>query len=414
MNDLLGDDAFPVLTALTQMQTGIQPDTDGFTELQRNVFLLVSGKTEKQDDGTNVLPLGDKPAPVHAEQDCQSFTSVEHEPDSNAEHEVNPQGPEDTGTGRQEERETSGQARETSAGQEETTAGETSRETIAGSGSPCHAVTGGESIGGTSGQSLISPEFQGDKGVKVSYSAKVTETAPVVPTLSSADNREKRKAVDDAVAVGKIGVQGEGTGGQRCEDSGGFGSLQGTGCLSGNMVPGTASRAGVSPAAAQAAPSAAAILSAENREDKKAADAAGKAGCPSGNMVPGKPDYSLQGTVAAPGSTMTGLGESLSCEELQREQEIQEMAERLVLTYGLAHNNVCIEKVASDIREYGAARVEQAFGDASESDNRGGLSVRYYRTILKNQLSGGGYLQSGQTEYGKPVQQKVLYDEGIV
>ena len=86
----------------------------------------------------------------------------------------------------------------------------------------------------------------------------------------------------------------------------------------------------------------------------------------------------------AAASAFTGLGESITEDEMQKEQRIQEEADQLVKTYGLAYNNKILSAVAQDIRENGLGKVVKAFEDAVASDHRGGISLKYYRVCLAN------------------------------
>ena len=77
-----------------------------------------------------------------------------------------------------------------------------------------------------------------------------------------------------------------------------------------------------------------------------------------------------------------GLGESITEDEMQQEQRIQEETDQLVKTYGLAYNSKILSAVAQDIRENGLEKVVKAFEDAVASDHRGGISLKYYRFFL--------------------------------
>ena len=91
------------------------------------------------------------------------------------------------------------------------------------------------------------------------------------------------------------------------------------------------------------------------------------------------------------------LGDEISTEELEREQEVQETAERYVRKYGMAYNARTLEAVASDIRDKGAETVRAALDKAADSDHRGGISVNYYRAILNGT---GGHGRGGRDSPG--------------
>ena len=65
-------------------------------------------------------------------------------------------------------------------------------------------------------------------------------------------------------------------------------------------------------------------------------------------------------------------------EEIAAHQE----AERLIKRFGLPNTETALTAILDDIAEHGMPAVEQALHDASLSDARGGLSIRFYRTKL--------------------------------
>lgn len=61
---------------------------------------------------------------------------------------------------------------------------------------------------------------------------------------------------------------------------------------------------------------------------------------------------------------------------------VHQEAERLIKLFGLPHTETALTAILDDIDEHGLSVVEQALHDASLSDSRGGLSIRFYRTKL--------------------------------
>lgn len=61
---------------------------------------------------------------------------------------------------------------------------------------------------------------------------------------------------------------------------------------------------------------------------------------------------------------------------------VHQEAERLIKRFGLPHTETALTAILDDIAEHGLTVVEQALHDASLSDSRGGLSIRFYRTKL--------------------------------
>ena len=100
---------------------------------------------------------------------------------------------------------------------------------------------------------------------------------------------------------------------------------------------------------------------------------------------------------SSPTPAVGHLGDEISTEEMEREQEVQETAERYVRKYGMSYNARTLEAVASDIRDKGAETVRAALDKAADSDHRGGISVNYYRAILNGT---GGHGRGGRDSPG--------------
>lgn len=94
-------------------------------------------------------------------------------------------------------------------------------------------------------------------------------------------------------------------------------------------------------------------------------------------------------TTTAAASTPV-LGESYTSAELIAEQTVQACADQLVRSYGLAYTPRNLDELSKDIRQHGEAKVRAAFEAAADSDHRGGMSLKYYRTFLSNGNGGHG------------------------
>ena len=68
--------------------------------------------------------------------------------------------------------------------------------------------------------------------------------------------------------------------------------------------------------------------------------------------------------------------------DLTEEIAMHAEAERLIKRFGLPNTETALTALLDDIAEHGLGTVEQALHDASLSDSRGGLSIRFYRTKL--------------------------------
>lgn len=71
--------------------------------------------------------------------------------------------------------------------------------------------------------------------------------------------------------------------------------------------------------------------------------------------------------------------------DLSAELEANRQAQALICRYGLADTEATFCALMEDIGTRGIDAVRAALEDAARSDNRGGISVRYYRAILANQ-----------------------------
>ena len=102
---------------------------------------------------------------------------------------------------------------------------------------------------------------------------------------------------------------------------------------------------------------------------------------------------------AAPSAAACPDGDDGS--ELTELIENQRRAERLMSRFGLTDNEVTLEALLEDAERTSWQSLEEALKKASESDNRGGISVRFYRAILNGS---GGRQQAGSDPYaGVPV-----------
>lgn len=102
-------------------------------------------------------------------------------------------------------------------------------------------------------------------------------------------------------------------------------------------------------------------------------------------------DDSIKAITFAPASTASsssGLDGLYSDQEIEEARMISDQAETLAKKYGIAINSRTLDAIEDDIRANGAEAVEAALITASESDNRGGISIRYYRAILNNKKQG--------------------------
>ena len=80
----------------------------------------------------------------------------------------------------------------------------------------------------------------------------------------------------------------------------------------------------------------------------------------------------------------SGLGDTYTDDELLEEQDVQQTAEMYVRQYGLTYNSRTLDAITSDIRTHGKEVVKDALDRASDSDRRGGISLKYYRACLAN------------------------------
>lgn len=92
------------------------------------------------------------------------------------------------------------------------------------------------------------------------------------------------------------------------------------------------------------------------------------------------------------------LGDEISPEEIEQEQAVQDQAEQYVRAYRLPINSRTLDAVASDIREKGADAVRAALDAATDSDTKGGISLRFYRACLN-----GGHGRRGRDAPGDMV-----------
>ena len=85
---------------------------------------------------------------------------------------------------------------------------------------------------------------------------------------------------------------------------------------------------------------------------------------------------------ASPTPAAGHLGDEITDEELEKEREMQDTAERYVLAYNLPYNDRTLDAVVSDIRTKGADAVRAALDAATDADTKGGISLAFYRAIL--------------------------------
>ena len=85
-------------------------------------------------------------------------------------------------------------------------------------------------------------------------------------------------------------------------------------------------------------------------------------------------------TAAAPDASVTGFDGA----DLSAEMEANRQAQAFIRRYGLADTEATLAALMEDIGARGLDAVRAALDDAAASDNRGGISVRYYRAILAN------------------------------
>lgn len=94
------------------------------------------------------------------------------------------------------------------------------------------------------------------------------------------------------------------------------------------------------------------------------------------------------GTTAASSSSASQPPENIfgfDGRDLSAEMEASRTAQALIRRYGLADTEATFAALMEDIGTRGLDAVRSALEDAAASDNRGGISVRYYRAILANQ-----------------------------
>lgn len=85
-------------------------------------------------------------------------------------------------------------------------------------------------------------------------------------------------------------------------------------------------------------------------------------------------------TASAPDAPVTGFDGA----DLSAEMEANRQAQAFIRRYGLADTEATLAALMEDIGARGLDAVRDALDDAAASDNRGGISVRYYRAILAN------------------------------
>lgn len=74
--------------------------------------------------------------------------------------------------------------------------------------------------------------------------------------------------------------------------------------------------------------------------------------------------------------------------EMAEERETQQTAEEYVKAYRLPYNSRTMDIITGDIRAHGAGTVKAALDAATETDKKGGISVRYYQACLERIRSG--------------------------
>lgn len=75
---------------------------------------------------------------------------------------------------------------------------------------------------------------------------------------------------------------------------------------------------------------------------------------------------------------------SIDGADLTHEIEQNRHAQQLIRRYGLPDSEATLCALIDDFDRHGAQTVEKALEDAALSDNRGGMSIAYYRAVLKN------------------------------
>lgn len=93
-------------------------------------------------------------------------------------------------------------------------------------------------------------------------------------------------------------------------------------------------------------------------------------------------DRTQQATPTAPATEAPVTG--FDGVDLSAEIEANRQAQAFIRRYGLADTEVTLAALMEDIGTRGLDAVRSALEDAAASDNRGGISVRYYRAILAN------------------------------
>lgn len=83
-------------------------------------------------------------------------------------------------------------------------------------------------------------------------------------------------------------------------------------------------------------------------------------------------------TATATAEPVTAFDGSDMTEIIAQRREV----EQLIRRYRLADNEATLDALLDDVDRYGMDGVKQALQNASNSDSRGGLSVKYYRTFL--------------------------------
>lgn len=102
-----------------------------------------------------------------------------------------------------------------------------------------------------------------------------------------------------------------------------------------------------------------------------------------------------------------GLCDGLTGTDLTHEIEQSRHAQALIRRYGLPDSEATLCALIDDFAQHGVQTVEKALAGAALSDRRGGMSIAYYRAVLKNAgkpwpAAGEEQGQPGGTEPGSP------------
>lgn len=84
----------------------------------------------------------------------------------------------------------------------------------------------------------------------------------------------------------------------------------------------------------------------------------------------------------APAAAADEIVTAFDGEDMTQALEAHREAERLIKRYRLTDNDRTMDALVDDIAEHGLAAVEEALENATDSDSRGGISIRYYRAFL--------------------------------